>query len=108
MNIVSSFSSAVETAKATVAGAVPGMELGTEAKNATAIKNLDQINTMVRIWLSVTVTIAVAAGWIPEEMDTEKLIMVLSGIYVAASSAWSYVSQIISTKKLGIKLENTL
>lgn len=106
MSIISSFSGTVETAKVTVAGAIPGMELGTETKNAEAVKKLDQINTMVRIWLSVTVTIAVAAGWIPEEMDTEKLIMVLSGIYVAASSAWSYVSQIISTKKLGFKLEN--
>jgi hypothetical protein len=79
----------------------PALALGAVADNPASVKKVEQVNSLVRLVFSVGVTAAVTFGLIPNDTDIEQTVMVLSGLYVAASSVWTLVSQIISTKKLG-------
>jgi hypothetical protein len=81
----------------------PALAKGDAVEDPAAVKRLEQVNSAIRTLLAAAVTLAVVLGWLPKETDVQQVVMVASGIYVALSSAYTFVSAIVTTRKLGLE-----
>ena len=87
-----------------VIAAYPALARGDMVDDPGAVKRAEQVNTAVRTLLAAAVTLVVLLGWLPEGTQVEQVVMVLSGLYVTASSLWTFVSNIVTTRKLGVEI----
>jgi hypothetical protein len=80
----------------------PALAKGDMVEDPAAVKRLEQVNSAILTLLAAAVTLAVVMGWLPKETDVQEVVMVASGIYVTLSSVYTFVSAIVTTRKLGI------